>query len=56
MVSDSKLSAEKLEKWRFPNIRGTTLGVPMMRIIMYYIEVYIDVPLSWENCQIRAAS
>ena len=33
--------------WEFPQIRGTLLGVPMKRVIVFW--VYIGVPLLWET-------
>ena len=33
--------------WEFPKIRGTFLGVPIIRIIVF--GVYIGVPLFWET-------
>ena len=34
-------------KWGFPKIRGTFLGVPVLRIIVFW-GLYIGVHLFWE--------
>ena len=37
--------------WYFPKIRGTLLGVPIIRLIVFF-GVFVGVPLFWEttNC------
>ena len=39
--------------WGFPKIRGTLLGAPIIRIIVFW--VYIGVPLFWETTNYTTA-
>ena len=47
LAHSARAAALMSEGLRFPKIRGTLLGFPIIRIIVYW--VYIGVPLFWET-------